>query len=119
MGRTIRARVRIGPDRMLHLQLPEDVEPGEVDVTVKAAATESNGHTPNRTGEPDEAELEARIERLTRELMDPNRELPSLEEAARVVAEGTGALRDYDIDLDAWYRERLEDDERRERAIGA
>ena len=84
--RTIQARVQIGPDHALHMQLPEDTPTGDVEVLVVLQKPKGR--------------REARAAR------------------ARAIEAARGSLRDVHFSVREFLDERLEDEQRRERALG-
>ncbi len=83
--RTIQARVQIGPDHALHMQLPADTPTGEVEVLIVLQPR---------------ARREARAAR------------------ARAIDATRGSLRDAHFSVREFVEERLDDEQRRERALG-
>lgn len=133
MPRTIRRRVRVGPDRVLHMQLPDDIEPGDVDVTVRESgrvlpnSPAEVGSTTGANQQPNEAgtvsrqlpDLGPEATAALQRVLDPNRKLPT-GEAARKAAEALHGLfaDDKEFSMEEFLQERREDDARRDKALG-
>jgi hypothetical protein len=132
----IQRQIELGADRILHLQLPEDVPVGPIEVLV---VCESSG----RSLAPEEQRLAAGADRETSKPPSPTDEVGTLSHSDRPQGEagsrvpggirprptspeerraafeaGRGLLQGVGPSLEEFLAERREDDARRDRALG-